>query len=150
MSTSMSWMAWFFQDKGLILRGLARVEGGEGRKCSWPERVPRQLQGKGAQRQGKVRSSDPSRGTAWRSCEGVEQKGGKLPAGVGRDKTQPSLKVILPDTCTSTSLLPPTSSPFASGMKNNSITWNQVNMLPTTTGITIRWAPDREVQNLWL
>lgn len=42
-------------------------------------RVPRQLQGKGAQRQGRVRSSDPGKAQpGGEKLEGVEQKGKKL------------------------------------------------------------------------
>ena len=42
---------------------------------------------------------------------------------------------------------PSNESPFSSGMENNSITWNQVNTLPTTTVTTIRTALGKEAQN---
>lgn len=148
MSTSMSWMALFFEDKGLPRRACMASGG---RKCSWGEGTQAAPGERGPEaREGQVlwpRQRHSREGRSWRE---LSRRGKNLPAGVGRDKIQPSLKVILPDTCASTSLLPPTESPFASGMKSNSITWNQGNTLPTTTGITIRWAPVREVQNPWL
>lgn len=83
---------------------------------------------------------------SWR----LSRRGKKLPRGMGRDKTAHSLRVILPDTWASSSLLPPTESPSPSGMKNSSITWHQVNMSPTTTVTTVRWAPGRDVPTLAL
>lgn len=107
MSTSMSWMALFFEDKGLILWGLPRVAGGNA--PDW-RGFPGSSRGK--EPRGKGRSGPLTRAEAQHSGEKLQgrewsRRGKNLPAGVGRDNTQPSLKVILPDTCASTSLLPP-------------------------------------------
>lgn len=76
MSTSMSWMALFFGDKGLNLWGLPRVAGGNA-----PDRRGFPGSSRGKEPRGKGRSGPLTRAEAQRreaAREGVEQKGKKL------------------------------------------------------------------------